>query len=454
MFQGVVHANARRILGNYAPHLPDNVHVIGSGNFSIESTLRANGYVGTITGCDVSLYTCALGSYLAGWDLPVSLNVREFPELGGLIPHLGDPESRAAAIAVALELLQFRKQDHAYKRRMYRAHLRRLDELCTETALRLRRKRDFVQLDEFFARDGWQRVAEIPSGSDHAILSFPPTYLQGYERLYRDLHRAFQWKQPSYRDLVSGEAFASHVARRSGSWLIGAEHPTPELEKVTGRPVAVAPRGSAVDVWLYSNISTLDPKLIRRRLTTKRSALPRLTDSDEIGAASRLGILDLTLAEANYIRQVYVSADVAQASAPFNYAVSIDGKLAGLLMFTADVRLRPSNIDVTSRDGVYLMCDLAVSSRRYRRLSKLVLMAARSKEMQGELEQRLVRRVTWIATTVFTRHPESMKYRGVFRRFSRRPSAGGAFQLNYYALAGHQSLQEALDEWRRRFQNN
>ncbi|MFQ5731913.1 MAG: hypothetical protein ACE5KM_08155 [Planctomycetaceae bacterium] len=454
MFQGVVHANARRILAGYARHLPARVHVIGSGNFSIETTLRANGCRGTITGCDVSLYSCALGSYLAGSDLPIALNAREFPELADLNAFVHEPESRAAAVAVALEALQFRKRDNAYKRRMYHAYLRRLGSLCEQTCLRLRKKRDLVRLDEFHALDGWRRVGEISPGPGDAVISFPPTYARGYERLYRDLHRAFLWDQPEYGELKGGAEFARHVVDRSGPWLLGAEKPTADFEQVVGRPIAVAPRGSGVDVWLYSNIPALGAKLIRRRVNAIRPDWPHLTDADEIASTSRLAVHRVSQQEAAYIRQVYGGVDVAGANAPFCYAVTVDAKLLGLLIFTADVRPRPAGVDVAARDGVYLMCDLAVSSERYRRLGKLVLMAARSREMCSELEHRLVRRVTWIATTAFSRHPESMKYRGVFRRFSRERSARGTFKLNYYALTGQQTLQEALDEWLKRFRKN
>lgn len=250
MFQGVVHANARKIISKYIEHLPRNVHIVGSGNFSIETTLRANGYCGTITGCDISLYSCVIGAYLAGGKISVDLNSAEFPELTALESHLGDSEGTAAAVAVALQALRFRKRDNHYKRRMYNAHIRRLDALCEETRHKLRKKHSVVRLDEFYALDGWQRIAEIPSGDDHAIVTFPPTYSGGYERLYAELERAFHWEQPEYQDFSD---IAKSVAARSGPWIIGTEQPTAELEREVGEPIALSPRGSAVNISLYSN---------------------------------------------------------------------------------------------------------------------------------------------------------------------------------------------------------
>ena len=364
MFQGVVHANSRKVIAGYVEHLPQNVHVIGSGNFSIETTLRANGFQGVITGCDVSLYSCALGAYLAGIDLPISLNAAEFPELTGLEPFLEDAEGRAAAVSVALDALRFRKQDNAYKRRMYRAYLRQIDVLCEQTREKLQTKRVLVRLDEFHVVDGWQRIVEIPDGPDHAILTFPPTYARGYERLYADLNNAFRWGQPEYRELTSGVEFAESVIERPGPWLIGAETPTPELEQVVGSPIFLTSRGTAGNLSLYSNIAAIEAQLIRRRVNVRKPNWARLTENDEITEASQLAVHPISRPKANYIRQVYGSVDITQADAPFCYAVTVDGKLFGLLMFAPDVRPRPAESDVDIRDGVYLMCDLAVSHDR------------------------------------------------------------------------------------------
>lgn len=451
MFQGVVHANARKIIASYTAHLPENVHVVGSGNFSIETTLRANGYQGVISGCDVSLYSCVLGCYLAGRELQISLNTDEFPELDGLQSFLSDQEGRVLAVSVALDALQFHKRDTAYKRRMYHAYVRNLVALCEKTRRKLQKKRDIVQLNDFSCQDGWQRVAEIPPGPDHAILTFPPTYPGGYERLYDRLHRAFIWSQPSYRELAIGGEFAERVIARPGPWLIGAENSSRSLERITGPPIAQAPRGSSVNISLYSNITTVAKHLIRRRVNILDPRWLRLSDRDNVTDSSELAIHQISRTQANYVRQVYASVDVLQADAAFSYAVTLDGKLLGLLMFAPEVRPHPRRDDFDPRDAIYLLCDLAVSSERYHRLGKLVLMAAMSCEMQQELEYRLVRRVAWCVTTAFSRYPESMKYRGVFKRFSRVQLPDGGYKLNYYSRMGQHTLQEATVEWTNRY---
>ena len=63
-FIGAVATSVRQVLAQYAKdvHLP--CLIVGAGNFTVPSVLRSAGFAGTITACDVTLYTSALGAYL------------------------------------------------------------------------------------------------------------------------------------------------------------------------------------------------------------------------------------------------------------------------------------------------------------------------------------------------------------------------------------------------------
>lgn len=450
MFLGVVHANARQILASYIPELPKHVHVICSGNFSIETTLRLNGYQGEITGCDVSLYTCMLGAYFAGLDLPLSLNPEKFPDLAPLADFLGDQEGRAAAVAVALDALQFHKQNSNYAVRMWKGYARSIMKLAEATRARLRKKRDEIRLNAFFPRDGWERASEVPAGPDHAVLTFQPTYSSGYEKLYAAVDQLFSWEQPSYKELTSGTDFARRMLERDGPWIIGAENPSPELAGVLGRPVSVSPRGSGVNIYLYSNIPALQARVLRRQINAKECPFTRLTDRDEIGSDSVLSIHRIDSSQANYIRQVYVSVEVGQAAAQYSYAVAVDGKLIGILLFQ-DFAKGMFKIEGVNCSGemIYMMADLAIASERHQRLSKLVLMASLSSEMQDELARRTIKDLKVNVTTAFSRNPVSMKYRGIMELYSRKQQ-GEIYKLNYFGRFGALTLADTMRTWFRK----
>lgn len=461
MFQGVVHANARRVLASWVGKLPRHVHVIGSGNFSIETTLRANGYDGTLSGCDVSLYTSMLGAFLTDHDLELALNTEQFPELATLRHFCNSQAGRTAAVSVALDALQYHGGRNTWQRRMYAGRIGRLMELCETTMERLERKRDVMRLDEFYPLDGWDRLQSIPRSPDHAIVSFPPTYARGYERLYAKLEQAFVWSRPHFRPLTAGAEFARALASRENLWILGAEHSTVEaspdsvgradITAELGPPVARAPRRSAVSIDLYSNLSSVAPRLIRRDSAVAVTNWPRLRDDDDILSESILALHAISLPEANYLRQVYASHAVPLVDAPLCYAVTLDGRLVGLLMFAPHVKVRAPVDDLDSGEGIYLMCDLSVASRVDRRLSKLVLHAALSSEMRDVLRERLVRRVTWVSTTVFSQHPQSMKYRGLFRRFSKKQTADKRWKLQYFARFHETTLAEEFAKWQKRY---
>jgi hypothetical protein len=73
-FIGAVASSVRQTLAQYAKEIEHPVLLIGAGNFTVASALRSGGYTGPITACDVSLYTSALGAFLAERPFEISEN--------------------------------------------------------------------------------------------------------------------------------------------------------------------------------------------------------------------------------------------------------------------------------------------------------------------------------------------------------------------------------------------
>lgn len=450
MFHGVVHANARKVLASYVRSLPDHVHVICSGNFSIETTLRMNGYTGAITGCDVSTYTCMLGAYLAGQDLPLVMDFEEYPDLSQLAAHLGDQEGRAAAVAVALDAMQFIGRKNRFQNRTMDAYVRKLDELVEGTRVRLRKKREEVKLDAFFSQCGMSRIESIPASPGHALISFPPTYSGDYERLYRGIDKLCIWEKPEYAAIDGLVDFARKYVGRDGPWVFGCEIPTPEVEEVVGKPVSWTPRGAQKSICLYSNIPSLKSEVVRRQVSLTPTPYPRFSDEDTISETSKLEVFPITSGEANYIRAIYIALTAVQCDGMYNFAVTVDGKIIGILIFQlSNKQQKFDSQSVDCNEVMYMTADTAISSRKYNRLGKLVLMASLSAEVKHELERRTIQPCNWIMTTAFSRHQESMKYRGVYRLQKRMadPDKEGITKLNYAANPGQYTLQEALSVW-------
>jgi len=447
-FVGTVHAGGRRVLAQTIPFLPDVCHVLCSGNFSIEATLRLNGYNGTLTSSDISLYTSALGAYFAGDEMDLMLRLDLYPELEPLAAYLGDMESKAALVALALDIIKVYPRKNLFQGRLYAHYMSTLDAKIEKTKEKLRKRKDTLRLDEYKAEDAWARSVRFPGD---AILTFPPTVSGDYARFYADLETLFEWPAPTFEPLTTGDAFAERVATHDGPWIFGTEKGGPELEAHLGPPFALAQTDTAIS--LYSNIPQLAemPRLIRRHLVSEDPHWPRLTSHDTIGPKSKLTVHVARLTHLNYLRQLYTGVDAVQGPGDWGFAVAIDGKCAGLLIFKASKFGMKIEGEVRD-DTVYMLSDTPVTNEKYPRLSKLMLFAAMSKEVQHVLEAKSLEPVNWIVTTAFSKRPMSMKYRGVFKLVSRKERADGTNVLNYAGPAGSVTLKQGFREWYRRFE--
>jgi hypothetical protein len=98
---------------------------------------------------------------------------------------------------------------------------------------------------------------------------------------------------------------------------------------------------------------------------------------------------------------------------------------------------------------IYLMSDLVLPSTAPR-LSKLVLLCLLSSDVKQILDLHFAESFVYVATTAFSAHPESMKYRGVFKLHKRLPDATG-FRLNYYAPFSRRPLAQAFALWLKKY---
>lgn len=445
MFKGVIHANARKVVPELVKLLPERLVNICSGNFTLETTFRMNGFKGQIESCDVSLYSCALGAYYAGQDFRCEI---KNPELTIFNPLLTDPHSKAAVVAVLLEMSELHKRNNDFQKRMWDAYLGRFEQLVSETKEKLAKKRALVNLNRFHQRDGVEVINDLKGAPGVVIVSSPPTYDGGYEKLYEWVDKTVDWGKPGYTDIGPKEEFAKLILSAGTDWVLFTEDRKPEVEAVIGQPKAQCSRGANKDVLLYTNLD-LPVKLIRRTIPV--SAEPpwrRLRDKDVIERNHKVGFHKIASGEAAYIRQVYSGVAVDQAQGQFNYAFSVDGKLVGVASFSIaqfDVK-----VDGESVGGryIYMMADMPVASERHPRLAKLILSLTKSVEFKHELEARASQAVDYIFTTAFSEHNTSMKYRGVYDMHSRKPKdAKGRIGINYVAKIGEHSARELFCRW-------
>ena len=450
MFKGVIHSNVRQLLPFWIRRMPARVVNICSGNFTLETMLRLNGFTGRIEGCDVSLYSCALGCALASKPFTLAFSDAADPQLSVFKKYLETADGCAAVVAVMLDLSEHQRRRNDYQKRMWRATISQADILVTKTIERIKKKRDEVKLDDYHCRDGVEVLKSLNGQSDVLAISSPPTYQGDYEKIYKWFEEIFVWEKPTYTNIGASDEFAKIIVDNCGQWILFAEDRNPKTEAVCGEPLAQANRGAFKNVFLYSNVKE-SPKLIRRVVSTDEFPFQRLTDHDDITEKSVLTFSEVTMNQANYFRQLYSSVHPKQAAGSFCYVFAIDGKAFGVCMLSLpETHINWDGKDIAN-EYLYMMSDLPVASDRHARLSKLVVECVKSKELKDALEHRLMMPCNYVLTSAFSEKPVSMKYRGSFDLYNRKePNERGLYTINYIARMGTMGFDEIFAKWFKR----
>jgi len=267
----------------------------------------------------------------------------------------------------------------------------------------------------------------------------------GYEVMWKWLDKVLEWDTPEYQlfdDDRRAEMF--ELVKSKERWLMATNVKQTELTEHQVGWIQVTDRN--VPFWVYSSIGSSRVAVPRQKL--EPVLMPRLGQGQEIG--DEIALHTLTPGQFGSLRSQYLDPRIAPGQAMLTVGVSVDGHLVGC--FAASQENFPGAR--WAHSGAYLMSDFAVAPTEYPRLSKLVVMAACSKEAQLLMQRTLNRRIRGLTTTAFSDNAVSMKYdRGTaFTLVSRKdsPSPRFRYQLQYEAPLGELSLAETLVEWKKR----
>lgn len=431
VFVGAINRDMRQILAKTAGSYSDLPAYVGcSGNFTVERILADMGFE-EIHGNDVTLYSCALGGHLAGEDVEVKVRPEVGEEFGWLADFLKPGLSTVAAIICSSAFLQFHGRAERYHQRMYQAYLTRFRTNHEATVARLEEALDGIRLKSFHAGDVVDWVAQTPI--DSMVASFPPTYKGGYERLYKKIDETFMWEAPTYQ-VFDDERFeilkADMMARRC--WMLSRDQRLEDMDAHLQGMVKVDQKSKTV--YMYGPDG---PKAFTKPSPPKMRTLnlPRL--EGEMGDDDRLELVEIDLGQLNLLRAEYLNPGILPAGATVCRAVTVGGKLVGALGFSQSTYFGHLG-------DAYMVADFAIRPSVYKRLAKLVLVAALSKEAQRLCERMVTGRVRTIATTVFTDAPVSMKYRGIFDLLKRDEENN---RLVYVGEAGKWDLSGGFEWW-------
>ncbi|MFF4292110.1 hypothetical protein ACFY0N_00465 [Streptomyces vinaceus] len=444
MFHGSIPAPLRSIIYEHAGTWPESDIYVGcSGNMTIERVLHARfGSSRPVHGNDIQAYSCALGWFLAGDDLPFTLREDYEDALGWLHPYLEDRADLMATLMLGTRFLQYVGKDGPYYRRMLDATQEQWPRMHEKTATKLRGLE--TRLGSFYAGDVRDYLDQAPP--DAPVVLFPPFYSGDYTSQFAPIDAAFAWPEPTFGELdeAGKERIIEQVQDRP-NWVLGLHIERPELRDQLAGVVQTANRGLPIYVYAAAG----PRRIVGPRQPTEMIRMPKIGPDDELGGKMTIHVL--TGGQFAAIRSQFMSKSIKPGSPLIACAVAVDGKVIGAFAYL------PPKFDPNT---AYLMSDFPVSWTKYRRLAKLIVMAASTREAQLLVQRSLSKRITGWATTAFTDRPNSAKYgRGIPGvRLQKRTEASAKdpgdgihrYQLQYGGPLGEYDLAEALDLWKRK----
>jgi hypothetical protein len=342
--------------------------------------------------------------------------------------YMNTPLDRVVLMVLAHDFLQYYGKDNPYYERVCKNYIAEWRDSFEKTKKKIEPTLNSIHIEDYYSGDVIDFYKEMPSGG--VALAFPPTYMGGYEKMYANLERVFSWDGPNYEMRTVDEMFYGiyEEVKDKGDWLLFSdkERDLPLFAKVR-------PDTKYKEVYLYGNVK----KLYYLEATDVYEFVPYKQIEDE--DIDEIKLMPITMGQFRYLRTKYLAKKI----------VGGDFIVSALALVNQDDRLIGFMGFSSMADDVYMTLDASLQRKqsRYKRLSKLVLLASLTKEVRARLRNITGSMVDRMRTTVYTNAPVSSKYRGVYD-LERRDEG----KLIYSAKAGELDLKEALDLWKERYE--
>lgn len=193
------------------------------------------------------------------------------------------------------------------------------------------------------------------------------------------------------------------------------------------------------DVFLYSNIRE-DGRAFFQAPPVKKFLIEI---AEEVREDSIVEFIPAKSTEVSYLRTLYgrnVKPPVVTGSG-ISMLFLCDKKLVGFVSVRKNDRLE---------DVLFLYTDMVV--QKIPRASKLLLYCLKSKEFMRLINAQTMWEHKKIRTAVFSKHTESMKYRGLFEKTNEKMLENGMYKLTYETSDfPYRTINSAKKEWIKKY---
>ena len=472
MFHGSIPDTVRQILGSIVKDWNvSDIYVGCSGNFTIERTL--SGVTSAkLHGNDVTIYSCLLGDYFAGNKIAGNFNYRkdysgamEILTKGQSVQNYMKDDTGIVTVALLLSKmsLYLGSKPNDYYNKMIEAYKSQWDYLFDSTYKKMYAITPI--LTSFYKGDVCEWINGIPE--DCAFVCYPPFFSGDYEKMFRVIEDIIEWSPPEY-EMIDKDKILDMFRKMTKHkyFMFSTNDKIDEFSEYLVGISQTTNRGVPLYIYAKSNKT----RIIMPNQKINNALIERLGENEDLG--NEIKIIQLKSENFHALRSQYMNVNIKPGSESAAYGVLVDDKLIGVYAFSAAPTL--ANWDnYIDTPFMYLLSDFPVFPSKYKRLSKLVLYAALSKESKMLAERISNKRIKSLITTAFSKNPVSMKYRGLFKLLNKKKLTGTTteqaqyngerdiseiyynegYQLNYGALMGQWTLKESLELWKNKFLN-
>lgn len=461
MFYGSIPAEVQSMMGKIVKEWDvKDIYVGCSGNFTVEKLISPMKKF-TIHSNDVTLYSKCLGEFYSGKPVELFLSPIGEDKFPWLHKYIKTDADKIATLMLATRLVAFDGKDNPYYQKMLGEYMNQWKTLHAETKRKV--ETNEMTISSYYNGDVLDFIQELPKAV--GFISYPPFENAGkaFVKDFAKLEELFIFEPPKY-DFFDKDSLLSFYEQmtKKKQWLFGTNIKLEDdrFKKFLCGKSKTTNRG--IPIYIYSNAEQTQIVIPNQATTTLH--VNRLMPGDEVGG--KMTLWELSNEAFQTLRSVYMNINIRPGQATLAIGVMVDDKLIGVYAFAAGPTLAQwdTHIDTPT---MYLLSDFPVAPTDYDRLSKLVLIAALSKESKVLAERLVRKRVRSLVTTAFSKNPVSMKYRGLFKILNRKENKALSekwgseidpsnryynqpYEINYGAALGQWTLDEGLAIWKQK----
>ncbi|WP_004472151.1 hypothetical protein [Leptospira santarosai] len=426
-FIGSVPPEARAILVDLISKTSKSrkIFVGCSGNFTTDRILFRLGY--KVHSNDVSLYSKLIADIILNEDTPIKCNDPTYLAVFQSWPK-DSKYRKLVEVMYVLKTSKFRPCKNDFQKKMWDSYLEKGDEFYDRTLKKFESGGVFdFKIESFYFGDFLKHVQDC----DGVSFLFAPTYKGGYEKMYNTVEEVFEYERATYNLFDSKNAGKTYLSLlESGESVVYSDIDFPELAAFKKGVVRYSNKR---DVTLYTSLENRKTYFFTPTTGNENTTLKIVPDDFQFSEKSKIEFAKVTSDLIFHYKHIFMSSRVNYSDKEdFGIAFLADGHVFGFAGFKKFM---------SSMDNVFVSSDFVVKSGE-KRISKLLIMLLLSKEVKKFLTNQYIHAYRGVKTSVYTPHPVSMKYRGVYELAEHKKG-----KLVYQQDFKNATLSENFKEW-------